>query len=279
MGRSKYLASVLAGVVCLAGVVAWGQIAAGPEDGAAQYYSLPAVQESGMSAADAALLESRKAELLERARFFSYDLSSGSWTASEAFCPVMPDYMMMHFVRPEPNGAESLFTALVPRQQGRVEIIPVYYRSATPFHSAARSRHNYAIYNRVVPAAELPTNMKRNWLAYGACYAEMVGGPMSLLLKGKSSPRMMTVAGPAADVSETGRLTQIRFAARTARQHYDSWTLDLDKEGRLRKARCDRQAASPPYVNSPPAPTVVQMPEPPEPKAEVMHPKGSPAAQ
>src|SRR5581483_3169358 len=101
-----------------------------------RYLQLEHTSSAQLSPADLSLLHSKRAAIGTEAAFFGYDLSAGAWDYDAATCPLMPGQLIVHYRRHFPNGAASIFTALVPRAAGRVWVVPVLYRNALPFHSA-----------------------------------------------------------------------------------------------------------------------------------------------
>ena len=67
-----------------------------------------------LSTAEASLLHAKRQAIAEEAAFFGYDLSQPGWTPAPAPCPEIPGYLLLHYRRVSHQGAQSVFTALVP---------------------------------------------------------------------------------------------------------------------------------------------------------------------
>ena len=81
----------------------------------AKYLQLEHHPSSQIAAADQPLIRTRQREINAEATFFGYDLNAGEWDYDETSCPAIPDQLILHYRRQFSGGAQSLFTALVPR--------------------------------------------------------------------------------------------------------------------------------------------------------------------
>lgn len=188
-----------------------------------------------MSATDRAALDSRQREVVSTARIYGYNLEAGNWSYEQTLCAPMPGTIMLHYFQDLPGGAESLFTALVPRAKGRVRVVPVLYRNATPFLPAPKNPHNYALFNELVPLniARREAGGRGNWLALSACYAELTGPPTNL------------PSGPDADIGIAGapsatvyvdvqhQSMRVTLANREGQRIYKIWTIAFNQDGRV----------------------------------------------
>jgi hypothetical protein len=102
-----------------------------PPPPTAEFIELEHRAPAQMDPADLALIHAQQRAIAAEAAFFGYDLDSGSWTYDQAVCPVLPDELMLHYRRQFRDGAESLFTAIVPRGHDRVFVVPIVYRTAS----------------------------------------------------------------------------------------------------------------------------------------------------
>src|SRR5690242_10961683 len=108
--------------------------------------------------------QSRPRQVAEAARIYGYDLVS-NWTSEAVACSLMPDVELFHYRETFPGGTESRFTAVVPREDGRVRIVPVLHHNATPFLPAPRNPRNYTLFNQLVRGHAA----KGTWLDLSAC--------------------------------------------------------------------------------------------------------------
>ena len=186
-----------------------------------------------MSAADRADLADHGRDLNEAARVYGYNLAAGNWTYEQTLCSSMPDTILLHYTRKFPDGAESLFTALVPRGAGHVRIVPVLYRGATPFLPAPKNPRNYALFNELVPSA---ASTGTDWLELSACYAELAGGRVDL--QSAEHGNIGIAAAPSATIhlQEQDKTARVTLATREGMNSYDLWSISLDRHGRVTAA-------------------------------------------
>jgi hypothetical protein len=188
-----------------------------------------------MSAADAARVRKEHSAIAEEAAFFGYDLSLSGWQMTQAVCPATPDYLLLRYHRTVRNGTQFLFTALVPRGPGRVEIVPVLYRNATPFKSAIGSARSLSAFNRAVPSsmAEKDLQPEGAWLEFGLCYAEIVGAEPRVPRNTATNPTLLHAPAPTLRISEENRTTSVSFTDRNAAHSYTVWEIAFDSLGRV----------------------------------------------
>lgn len=191
-----------------------------------------------MDPSDIAWIQKRHRQIAAEAAFFGYDLSLPGWSYDQTVCPALADDMVLHYRRESQDGAVSLFTALVPRTPARVFVVPVLYRNATPFHSAAGSDRSLDVFNRAVPGelAEAALAPHGNWLLLGACYADLVGGEAYVMERSASSIALVRAPQPTLRLSAGPESSQIIFTDRDAPSHYTVWDLSLNRLGRLTAA-------------------------------------------
>ncbi len=109
-----------------------------------------------MSAADSATVQMRQRELAEAARIYGYNIEEGNWSYEQTLCAPMPETILLHYSQKFSDATESLFTAVVPRASGRIGIVPVLYRNATPFVPAPKNPRNYALFNNLNATSHPP---------------------------------------------------------------------------------------------------------------------------
>lgn len=202
---------------------------------ASDYLELDHTPSSKLDPADSSLIHARRRDIAAEAAFFGYNLSAGEWDYDAATCPVMPDELLLHYRRRFGSGAASLFTAVVPRGPGRVWVVPVLYRNATPFRSATGSERSLAVFNRVVPAevAAKAVEPDGNWLAYALCYADTVYGNANILSRAGTEVGLSHAPLPLLRMSEASSARGIVFTDRNAPGEYLVWTLTLNDKGKL----------------------------------------------
>ena len=276
---SVLLASILFLQTCLVNFVAQSQDSG--QTPQIKYFSLEHLPPEKMDTADRELLRARNKELVAETQFYGYDLRSPNWTYDQTICPATPSTVLLHYLEKFPDGSESLFTALVPRGKGRVRIVPVLYRNASPYLPAVRNPRNFELFNSLVPEeiAKRDSNPEGQWLSLGACYAEVVGGRPNVPDQPSLDPA--TIKAPLATYrfDAATRQRQIQFSDRDAAKVYTIWTISLNDSGRVTGAANEDYATFVAHIVQPPvpaatatpaAPPSVITPHAPEPPAKVI---------
>jgi hypothetical protein len=243
-----------------------------------KYFSLEHRAPDAMDTADRDLLRTRQKELIGEAQFYGYDITTGDWTYDQAVCPQLPNTVLLHYLKKFPDGSESLFTALVPRDAGRIRIVPVLYRNASPFTPAVKNPQNFDIFNMLVPLeiARKDSSLDGKWLSLGVCYAEVVGGRPNV--HNEPSLDAATIKAPLATfrIDTTTRQRQVQFSDRDAAKVYTIWTISLNEKGRVTAAANEDYATYVARIVQPAQPTSTTTPLPPP--SSVTPPPPQPAA-
>ncbi len=243
-----------------------------------KYLMLDHTPSTSLDPGTRALLRTKRQEVATEAAFFGYNLNAGEWSYDAATCSAMPDQLLLHYRRHYGDGAESLFTAIVPRGPGRVWVVPVLYRNATPFRSATGSPRSIAVFNRVVlpEVAVKAVQPDGNWLAFALCYADIVYGNANVLSRPGTETGLAQAPLPLLRVSEASSARGIVFTDRNAPGTYMVWNLTLNDKGQLLAATAQqlsdyvakiRNGAEPTEKPVPPGaePAVKTLPPPKEP--------------
>ncbi len=236
-----------------------------------KYFSLEHRTPDQMSEGDRDVLQSHKRELVEAAQIYGYDLQSGQWAYEQALCPEFSDTILLHYLAKFPDGTESLFTALIPENQGRIRIVPVLYRNASPYRPPVRNSANFALFNNLVSddAAKKDSAPGGNWLSLGVCYAEMVGGRPNV--PDQPDLDVATILAPVAAIrlNATTNESQIQFSDRDARKNYTIWTISFNNKGRVVAALNEDYATYVAHAVQVPEPVGKQLPALPEPGSKI----------
>ena len=197
------------------------------------------VPASQMTRADLALIHAKHSQIEEAAAFRGYHLNVSHWIYSEVRCPLIPGYLMLRYRNQLPSGAEWLFTALVPRGRGRVLIVPVLYRSATPYGPAAQAKNTIAVFNRVVPAAMAAQSIQPDgpWLQLAVCYAAMAGASPRVLNQANFKLALLNAPVTSLRMSEGSSRRHIVFTDPGSSGGYTVWSIHLSGKGRVTAAR------------------------------------------
>lgn len=270
MRKRGNVALAILSVVCVSVVPAFSQQAEPVVS--SQYLELDHTPSSHLAPADLSLIHAKHGEIVAEAAFFGYNLGAGEWDYDAGACPIMPGHLVVHYRRHFPNGAESLFTALVPRTAGRVWVIPVLYRNAIPFNSATGSQRSLAVFNRVVPAdlAAKAAQPDGNWLAYALCYADVVYGNANILSRPGTELGLSRAPLPLLRVSEAGSARSIVFTDRNAPGEYLVWNLTLNDKGQMLAATSQQLSDYVAKVRNGTEPTEKPMPPGTEPTVKTL---------
>lgn len=234
-----------------------------------KYFSLEHRAPDAMDSADRDLLFARQKELISEAQFYGYDITIGHWTYDQAICQQLPNTLMLHYLNKFPDGSESLFTALVPRNAGRIRIVPVLYRNASPFSPAVKNPRNFAIFNSLVPAdiARKDAGLEGKWLTLGVCYAEVVGGRPNV--PNEPSLDIATIKAPLATyrIDAATKQRQVQFSDRDAAKIFKIWTISFNENGRVTAAISEDYETYVARIVQPPPPPGTTAPPPPPPSS------------
>lgn len=257
------------------------QSTSGPIVVHSDYLELQHTPADQLDSADRSLLRAKHSAISAEAAFFGYDLSAHEWSSDAATCPALPGQLLVHYRRAFPNGAESLFTAIVPRGAGRIWVVPILYRNATPFRSATGSERSIAVFNRVVPAAFAAKAVQADgpWLAYALCYADIVYGNANLLSRAGTEMGLAHAPLPLLRISEATTARSIVFTDRNAPGEYLVWTLTLNDKGRLVAASAQQLSDYVAKVRNGAEPAEKPMPEGKEPPVKTLPPPQEPTVK
>lgn len=223
---------------------------------------------------DAAALRAKQSAIAREAAMFGYDLSAGHWTYDQAVCPVIPDAIVLHERSVSHNGAQSLFTAVVPRGDDRVWVVPILYRDATPWESAIGSERMLSVFNHAVPAdlAKQAVQPNGQWLTLAMCFAEIAGAEPRVPQNPEIDAALLSAPPPTLHVSQLHGAMDIEFTGLDAPRQYTVWSITVNGAGRALAAEAHTYpehiyaekatAALPPSVPVEPARTETSQPVP-----------------
>lgn len=243
-----------------------------------QYLELEHRSPAQFDPADASLIHEKLRDIAAEAAFFGYDLNASGWDYDQSVCPLLPDELVLHYRKQFRDGAQSLFTALVPRSPGRVFVVPVLYRNATPFRSATGSERSIAVFNRVVPAdlAAKAIQPEGHWLDLALCYADIVYAHANVLNRSGDEVGLVRAPLPLLHVSEASTLRGVTFTDRNAPGQYLVWNLLLNGKGRVTAATAVQLSDYIARVRNGAEPTSRPMPQGKEPPIKVLPPQPEP---
>jgi hypothetical protein len=247
----------------------------------AKYLQLEHHPSSQLGPADLSLIHAKQHEISTEAAFFGYDLNAGEWDYDQTSCPAIPDQLVLHYRRQFTGGAQSLFTALIPRGTGRVYVVPVLYRNATPFRSATGNERSIAVFNRVVPAdiAAKAIDPDGKWLALALCYADIVYGNANVLERPGADIGLARAPIPLLRLSESSNARGIVFTDRNAPGEYLVFSLTLNEKGRVIAATAQQLSDYVAQVRNGTEPAEKPLPEGKEPKIKTLPPEQEPTVK
>lgn len=209
-------------------------------------YALKRRDPAQMETDDARLLQSRRPQLDRQAALLSFNLGAPGWRFQQVVCPALPDYVLLSYVRgPSPSGS-SRFTAVLERDNPRVEIVPAFAHGMKPFTAAWSKPSTFGIFNRMLRRERGSRSLATapNWLVIGMCYAELSGHPVQALTsKPLPDPTLdlqrLQARLPQMQVAPD-RSTEISFSDVSQPTVTSGWVLDFDRNGRIVAAQIDR---------------------------------------
>jgi hypothetical protein len=147
-----------------------------------------------MTAADRELADSAQVEIARRAGLQGFMAGVGraglneeetagpaSWGYEQAVCPAFPEHLILEYSRFNGTGDVSLFSAVVPRGEGHVRVIPVRRRSYSLWTPASSNALTLNDFNHMVK--EGGTGVSPDWLTLSLCYTALAGGHVSAALQ------------------------------------------------------------------------------------------------
>jgi hypothetical protein len=238
--------------------------AAATPDNQLTYFSLNHLSPDAIEPADADLLKKRHRDLLAEADFYGYAMDTGTWTYEQSVCPFMPDYVMLRYSSKSAKGGESLFTILVPRNGGRILIVPVLHNGATRFRPAPIDARNFQIFSQAVPVelARQNSGASGKWLTLSVCYAEMTGARPQVPNQPALDLHMINAPSPTLHISASGQEHQVRFVDPLSKENYRLWDITYNSDGRIIQVNDDEHPFGSPVVLHPTVPAPKEMPTP-----------------
>lgn len=229
-----------------------------------QYFVLEHRSPEQIEPADAAVLKRRKSDVLAQAEFYGFDMDTRGWSYEQSVCTMMPDDVMLRYSSKDSAGADSIFTVLVPRNGGRIWVVPVLSHGATRFKPAPVDPRNYQVFSQVVPTDIAKTNSgpEGKWLLISVCYAEMTGARPQVPNQPSLDIHMIKAPPPMLRISVSGREHEVRFVDPISPTDYRLWDINYNEAGRITSVSDDRHSFGEPVVKTVPEPTPRVMTQP-----------------
>lgn len=198
---------------------------------------------SQMRQPDAGLLEARQGDVGKAAELYGYDLSTGTWLENQVICPDVPNYLLMHYLKIAQDGGVSLFTAVIPRADGRVHIVPVLHHGVQALRVLGSSPEQRAWINEVVPTKKIAAGPKLDddWASLAYCYAALGGAePTSTSVTSPEETK------PTLELSTEGKALDMSFSVVGADHLFQNWTVFFDKRGQVKSIAMSARAVRAP---------------------------------
>lgn len=205
-----------------------------------RFFSLEHRAQGRLDEADARIFEQRRSEIAREARFYLFNIDSGVWTWEQVMCPEIPGQILLQYSSAQADGKESRFSVLVPRGSGRVRVVPVLYRSGSPFGVAISNPHNIQLFNAAVPADVAREGVAEDghWLSLASCYVELTSGHSHIPIEPPTSLELAQAPDPTLIVQP--KYSQVVFADRREEKRFVIWSVTLNKDGRVMTAGMER---------------------------------------
>jgi hypothetical protein len=188
-----------------------------------------------MAQQDRDLAADAESAIGERAGFAGLEFNEDKWSYRQMVCPALPNHLFLRFTRNDGVGDVSLFSASIPRGEGRVRIIPIQCRGYSLFSPAPINALTIAAFNRI--RAEEHADTAPDWLAAGLCYAALAGAhPQAAPRTEDTEGTEFPAAPPAVLEIPNGGGAIIRFTDVAAAPRPMEWTMIFDSKGKLLKA-------------------------------------------
>lgn len=191
-----------------------------------------------MGPQSAALISSRHAEIANDAEFYGYDMSEGAWLQQQVLCPGVPNSLLMRYSETAPNGDVSMLTAIVPRTQGPVRIIPVLYRGQGAEQLFGSSSTERELINQL--AAHLQESGKSDaanseqvarWKTLVYCLAAVAGAePVSKSATSSVEAVRTNTIQPIFELSSSGKVRSIAFNFIESNQVMQAFEIVFDRQ-------------------------------------------------
>jgi hypothetical protein len=191
-----------------------------------------------MTEADRELAEANQGEIARRAGLQGLNLTreGQEWGYEQAVCPVFPEHLILEYSRNNGNGDVTLFSAVIPRGEGHVRVIPVRRRGYSLWTPASSNALTINDFNHMV--LEGHEGLSPDWLTLGLCYSALAGGHVrAALIPQSAADEAFPMLAPAMLTLEKKGGAEVEFADATPKTKAMDWVLEFDPKGRLVKVK------------------------------------------
>lgn len=170
-----------------------------------------------------------------------YDFEPGrAWTYEVVRCPLITKHVVLEFTSIEVSEGSSRYVAVLPQQNGRVQLIPLWYGGLRSFGKPYDDPHNIAIFNETIAVEAPHLRSETDWLQLAVCYLAMVGESPDVLLRTTIREHLgdvsrQTVARLLPVVTASKSSIEVRFYNAEGKTAISEWGLTFDRAGLLRE--------------------------------------------
>jgi len=188
-----------------------------------------------MTRMDRDLLAGAQSSIAEHAGHADLGFNQRDWSYRQIVCPALPNHLFVRFLRNNGAGDISVFSASIPRDGGRVRIVPIQLRGYSLFSPAPINAVTVSVFNHI--REEEHAGVTVDWLGTAFCYAALAGGDSQLpvlaetALSERNDLTMPAVLEIPAEGGAVIRFTDLRPVPRPM-----EWEMTFDGKGKLLKA-------------------------------------------
>lgn len=199
-----------------------GQASAGPPNESSVVP--PVITAGAMSEPDSELLSTEHAALVRATHFYDYDLGNGNWTVNQAVCSEATGYLIVQMSEGGP-GAESFFTAVIPRRGGTIRIIPLLHQGIRNRWKFGEDEQQWQFLEKVIPVGDAARGKATaDWMHLAGCYAA---------LEGVSIDSVNDKDSVLVEKDPSGPVHEVAFAGTEPDGEPITWRIQYDSHGKI----------------------------------------------
>jgi len=201
---------------------------------------LTRVSPAGMTAAEKDTLKASQRALDKLMDVYNFEPKT-PWTFEVVRCPLITKHVVMEFTSIEVSEGSSRYVAVLPQQNGRVQLIPLWYRGLRSFEKPYNDPHNIATFNETIAVEAPHLSSDTDWLQLAVCYLAMVGESPDVLLRTNIRRQLGDVSQNTVErllpvVTPSQSSIDVHFCDAGQKRRISEWHLTFDRAGLLRAA-------------------------------------------
>lgn len=213
--------------------------------------------------------------LEQQAQFFGYAVSNPGWSYIQILSPLTPDYVVLQFLRPHATSTgASAFTALIPRQGGKIWIVPVLYGGASPWKSASDMKYTREVFNRVIPAelAAQAIQPRGNWPQLALTFTSLAGDDVVALTVPSKDLRLSGAPVATYRVNASSPTRTLELSDVNHQGGFRIWDISFNPQGRVSRVHVTSHADTRLVAVSHQTPAPQDITSAPPPPGKTIHP-------